>query len=289
MIRTILVPAVGDPRDLAVFASALGIARKFSAHMDVLHVCLDAVDIAVKMTSDGSGGGVLIEGLINQLERDARERETKAKRLFDEFCARESLSLVDAPSAQPRAQPSVGWHVETGDEALWMSTYGMAADLIVAGRGEEDEITARAVVEAVLLETGRPLLIPNAVAAVPPIGGTVVIAWKPTPQAARAVAAAMPFITLAKNVVVMTVEEGSTPSDTDRLVHNLAWHGCSATAEILHADGQHPVEALIEAVKEKAGLLVMGGYGHSRLREWVFGGFTQRVLADAPVSVLMTH
>src|ERR1051325_6045567 len=87
MIKTILVPATGEQTDFATFGLALSIARELTAHIDVLHVRLDAVDTAVSMISDASGG-MLVEGVIDQLERDAREREAEAKRLFDEFCSR---------------------------------------------------------------------------------------------------------------------------------------------------------------------------------------------------------
>jgi nucleotide-binding universal stress UspA family protein len=288
MIKSILVPATGDQADLATFAAALGVAREFSAHIEFLHVHLDAVATAVAMTSDAAGG-VLLEGIIEQLERDAREREAKAKRMFDEFCARESLAILEIPEDQARGKPTAQWHVETGDEARSIEAYGMAADLIVAARGADDEVTARLVLEAALLDTGRPLLIPGAAVPAPAFGGTVAIAWKATPQAARAVAAAMPFIARAERVIVMTVEEGQASDGADRLVRNLAWHGCRATAEILTRKGEDAVETLLAAAKERTGLLVMGGYGHSRLREWIFGGFTQRVLADAPLPVLMAH
>ena len=105
-----------------------------------------------------------------------------------------------------------------------------------------------------------------------------------------AVTASLPFIARARHVVVMTVEEGGRSEDQpDRLVDNLGWHGCRVTAERIAAEGREPADALLAAAQGRAGLLVMGGYGHGRLREWVFGGFTQRVLADAPLPVLMAH
>ena len=59
--------------------------------------------------------------------------------------------------------------------------------------------------------------------------------------------------------------------------------------EQIRAEDQDPADALLDRIEGRAGLLVMGGYGHSRFREWVFGGFTRRVLADAPLPVLMMH
>ena len=148
----------------------------------------------------------------------------------------------------------------------------------------------RSILEAVLLETGRPLLIPSAGAPAVMMAEKIAIAWNPTPEAARAVALAMPFLARAKEIVVMTVEEEEGRRDeADRLVRSLAWHGLSGTVERLTPGPHGAAQTLLAAASSKAGLLVMGGYGHSRLREWVFGGFTQRILAEAPLPVLIAH
>ena len=289
MIKTILVQATGSETDFATFDAALQVARLFAAHLDVLHVRLDTVEVAVAMTADAGGGGALTPGLIEQLEQEVGEREAKAWQMFAEFCARASLDVATAPAAGT-AKPTAQWHVETGQEPRWMAAYGLTADLIAVTRGSPDDATARSILEAVLLETGRPLLIPSAAAASAAMAEKIAIAWKPTPQAARAVASAMPLLAQAKEIVVMTVgEEEGRRDHADRLVQSLAWHGIAAVIERLAPGPQGAAETLLAAASAKAGLLVLGGYGHSRLREWVFGGFTQRVLADAPLPVLIAH
>jgi nucleotide-binding universal stress UspA family protein len=289
MIKTILVPATGNETDVATFSAALEVVRPFAAHLDVLHVRLDPVDIVVSMTADG-GGGALAPGLIEQLEQDVREREAKSQQMFVEFCARESLPIAAAPP-EGTARPSAQWHVETGQEPLWMASYGMTADLIVASRGNSDDAAARSILEAVLLQAGRPLLIPAA-RALPSamLVERIAIAWKPTPQAAHAIASALPFLSRAKEIVVITVEEEEgRRDDAYRLMQSLSWHGFAATLERLKPGRGGAAETLLAAAGAEAGLLVMGGYGHSRLRELVFGGFTQRALAGAPLPVLIAH
>lgn len=171
-----------------------------------------------------------------------------------------------------------------------MAAYGMTADLIAVSRGASGEAAERSILEAVLLETGRPLLILNAAEPPAAITERIAIAWKPTPQAARAIASALPLLVLAREVVVLTVEEAEgRRDDTDRLVRSLAWHGLTVTAERLTPGAYGAAETLLAAASAKAGLLVMGGYGHSRLREWVFGGFTEHMLANARIPVLMAH
>jgi nucleotide-binding universal stress UspA family protein len=289
MIKTILVAATGTQSDAASFAAALAIARPCAAHLDMLHVRLDAIGVAVAMTTD-VGGGALTAGLLDQLEKDAREREKAARESFTRFCAAAGLAETAAPAAADGGGgPTAEWHVETGEEARWMATYGVASDLIVAPRATAEDVVARSILETVLLETGRPLVIP-AISAMPASFERIAIAWKPTPQAARAVAAAMPFLVRAKEVVVATVEEQEAGHDeADRLVRNLAWHGIRATTAPLKPGPAGAGATLLATARDRADLLVMGGYGHSRLREWVFGGFTQLVLADAPLPVLIAH
>jgi nucleotide-binding universal stress UspA family protein len=288
MIKTILVAATGNESDAATYTAALAIARAFGAHLDVLHVQVDPVNTVVAMTTD-VGSGALTAGIIEQLEQDVREREAKAREIFSRFCTGAGLAVPGVPSGDPAATPSAEWHVETGEEPRWMAAYGIAADLIVAPRATGDDVLARSTLEAVLLETGRPIVVPAA-SPMPANFERIAIAWKPTAQAARAVALAMPFFARAKEIVVIAVEEEPDGrDDADRLVRSLLWHGFAAKAERLQPGPDGAAATLLARIRDRADLLVMGGYGHGRLREWVFGGFTQLVLDDAPLAVLIAH
>ncbi|HYP36176.1 MAG TPA: universal stress protein [Stellaceae bacterium] len=287
MIKTILVPATGSDRDSAVFASALTVARAFAAHLEFLHVRPDAAATAVAMASDG-GGATMVGGLINRLEEEASEREGKAKQLFQSFCEREELAVQDAP---PGSQaPSAQWLREIGAEPYWVAEYGRTADLLVIGRPGEDEGVSLDTIEGALIDSGRPLLIPPA-APLTVLPETIAIAWKATPQAARALTAASPFLSTAKQVVVLTVAEDrrAPEEEADRLMAGLRRHGVPVSVRHLRPEAQSAADTLLSAAVEHAALLVMGGYGHSRLREWIFGGFTLRVLRGAEVPVLMAH
>ena len=287
MIKTILVPATGSDRDSAVFASALTVARAFAAHLEFLHVRPDAAATAVAMASDG-GGATMVGGLINRLEEEASEREGKAKQLFQSFCEREELAVQDAP---PGSQaPSAQWLREIGAEPYWVAEYGRTADLLVIGRPGEDEGVSLDTIEGALIDSGRPLLIPPA-APLTVLPETIAIAWKATPQAARALTAASPFLSTAKQVVVLTVAEDrrAPEEEADRLMAGLRRHGVPVSVRHLRPEAQSAADTLLSAAVEHAALLVMGGYGHSRLREWIFGGFTLRVLRGAAVPVLMAH
>jgi nucleotide-binding universal stress UspA family protein len=288
MIKTILVPATGSDSDSAVFASALAVARAFAAHLEFLHVRPDAAATAVAMASDG-GGATMVGSLINRLEEEADQREEKAKQLFQGFCEREGLALRDAsPGSQG---PSAQWLREIGAEPYWVAEHGRAADLLVIGRPGEDEGVSLDTIEGALIDSGRPLLIPAA-APLTALPETIAIAWKATPQAARALTAASPFLQIAKQIVILTVGEDrrAPEEEADRLMAGLRWHGVPVSLRHLQpaADRSGP-EILLSAAAEHKALLVMGGYGRSRLREWIFGGFTLHVLRGAEVPVLMAH
>jgi len=286
MIRSILVAVTGDPTDIAALATSAVIARPFGAHLDVLHVRADPINAGLALAT-GSGSGAITAGLIEQLEADATQREERAKAGFEQFCADTGLTVPGAPAEQP-AGPSAEWHVETGREPDWVAAYGRASDLVVASRSV-DEALGRSMLEAVLLETGRPLLIPGP-AAMPASVERVAIAWKPVPQAARAVALAMPFLQHASELIIATVEESAEDGDEiARLSRYLEWHGLHSTVARMRPGPDGAAATLLSAIAGRADLLVMGAYGHSRVREWVFGGFTTHVLADAPLPVLMAH
>jgi nucleotide-binding universal stress UspA family protein len=287
MIKTILVPATGRDSESAVFASALAVARAFGAHLEFLHVRPDTAAVAVGMAADG-GGATVMGGLVDRLEEEADEREKRAERLFQGFCEREGLALRDIPPVP--SGPSVEWLREVGAEPYWVTEYGRTADLLVIGRPGTDAGAALDTIEGALVDSGRPLLIPAAT----PLSNlpeTIVIAWKATREAARAVTAASPFLDLAKQIVILAVAEGQGASgdEADRLMAGLRWRGVPVLVRHLQPDQQSAADTLLSAARDHAGLLVMGGYGHSRLREWIFGSFTEHVLRGAEVPVLMAH
>ena len=289
MPRYILVPATGADSDEPVFAAALRVARAWSGHLEFLHVRADIDKIIMSVAAAdtvGSGGGIAT--IMGVLERDIVTRQEKADGAVRAFCLREHIAL-DEPSGGDRV--SAEWQMETGDEASLLAAHGRVADLLVVGRVRDGQAPAMAVLEAALLQTGRPMLIASA----KPLqveGGSVAIAWKDTREAARAVASALPFIQKAARVIILSVAEDakSTEKSSSRLAHVLHWHNRETSVRHLAAGGRPPVETLLEGAEAcGATLLVMGGYSRSRMQEVLFGGFTRRILTEAPLPVLMAR
>lgn len=124
---------------------------------------------------------------------------------------------------------------------------------------------------------------------------TVVIAWNSTPEAARAVHGSLDILSKAKKVVVVMIDpiasewhNGAEPGfDVGSF---LARHGVHTEIECLPGSGRDPADVIVRCARDRnAGLIVMGAYGHSRLREYVFGGTTRRMLEQPAVPVLMAH
>ncbi|MGW9822350.1 nucleotide-binding universal stress UspA family protein [Methylorubrum extorquens] len=166
-----------------------------------------------------------------------------------------------------------------------------AADLVVVGRrGPEDDDTDPLGVPPgpVLMEAGRPVLV------APPqlvqLKGTrIVVAWKDRPEVRRAVTAALPFLRDADQVFVVTVGDDAGHEGAEAVTGHLARHGVHATTHLMRAVRQESDEILEFAQHQDADLVVMGAYGHSRLREWIFGGVTRDALERSPVCSLMSH
>jgi nucleotide-binding universal stress UspA family protein len=289
MIKAILVPATGSDADEAVFTTALAVARASEAHLEFLHVRVDAAAMAATMATDGAGAA-MIGGLAERIDEEANQREEKARQQFQRFCERERLPMADTPAEGGEPGPTAGWLRQVGDESYWVREYARSSDLLVIGRPSAEQGESIETIERALLGSGRPLLIPppGGPAALP---GTVVIAWKAAPEAARAVTAAMPLLAAARQVQVATVaeEEGLSDEEGARLVKTLRWHGLNAVARHLQPERLGAADTLLAAAAEAGALVVMGAYGHSRTREWIFGGFTHHVLRAAPVPVLMMH
>jgi nucleotide-binding universal stress UspA family protein len=283
-----LLPVSGTTADPEAFAMALTVARSFDSHLVALHVRPDVRhDVASLASSDG-GMTAGIDTLMEQMETDADTREKAASDAWRAFCSQNKITSTDAPGTQG---VTAEWVSEVGVEADWLAEYGRTADLIVVARGEEKWGPDYVLMEAALMDTGKPVLIAPRTAGGAPLNGVVGIAWKDSREAAGAVRAAMPFLQASAQVVVFIVPEGDDGDKSHlRLVRMLRWHNANITIQSLSGEDQAPAALLLDAAaKAGCGLLVMGGYGHTRLREAVFGGFTRAVLESAPLPVLMAH
>jgi nucleotide-binding universal stress UspA family protein len=180
-----------------------------------------------------------------------------------------------------------------GDFATITTREARAADVFVALRPDGSTDTDR-LLHAVLFGAGRHLyLVPETER--PNVAfDRIMVAWNGSRESARAVAEAMPYLRKAKEVAVLVVI-GDHPVAEDAIlalaiVNHLKHHGIDAGLVRARAAGSDVSTKLIaEAQRHKADLIVMGGYGHSRLREWLLGGVTDDLMHRSPIPLLLAH
>jgi nucleotide-binding universal stress UspA family protein len=175
-----------------------------------------------------------------------------------------------------------------------VSREARAADLIILGArhtgGNVHDLVDPGVI---LLRAGRPVLVvPDVIT--PPQLRCVVVAWKDTRECRRAVRDALPFLQRAKDVLIVGVDEGQSENVAERNLSDAAAylrrHRVAVAREVRRrARGPVGTELLHLVRDEGADLIVAGGYGHSRLGEWIFGGVTHELLASSPVCCMLSH
>jgi nucleotide-binding universal stress UspA family protein len=285
--RTILVPFRGSERDVAALGVALALGGKLGAHVEAFHAEIDP-RAAVAFVGEGMTVA-MIEQIMSAAEHEAEERRALAQKRFDEACAAAGVSRQAAPGPSPSA--SAHWIARRGVEEDLLVERGRLADLIVIAGGADEEAEPNETVQVCLRETGRPVLIVPTQTKGAEFGRAVAVGWNGSVESARALAAALPFLSRAERVVVLSVEEGQRIGPAGAaVVEYLAWHGVKAGAKVLPDSSFGAGKALLQGVADAgADLLVMGAYSRSHMRRLIFGGVTGEVLAHTAIPVLMLH
>jgi nucleotide-binding universal stress UspA family protein len=286
-IAAILAIASGGDQTSETLKLAGEVAKAFDASLDILHVKLDP-RMAVPMVGEGMAAG-MVQDIMERNEKESAERAARAKETAEELATSLGQSLHLGGAGRGPGL-SVAYREVVGAEPEELRKEAPYHDLLVMDRPDlENDAYSTISAEAALMETGRPVLL------CPPGGISemlkhVAIGWDGTKTSTHAVAAALPLLEMAEKVSVLTIDEPKKTADPERLVAYLGRHGVSAQAEHIPAEGLDPGYALLEnAATRGAHMLVMGGYGHSRLREFIFGGATENVLRSTGIPVLMAH
>ncbi len=289
MIKTIFVPASGTQTDECVFATALAVARPLAAHLDIYHLRLSVCEAAIRSPHVQFCVGPALGDALDHLKSRDENLSASALEHFKHFCEAGGVTIQRSPTALPIV--TAHWVEETDDAENRLMQHARHSDLIVLGRRHTDDLMRYGLIEWLLMGCGRPILIaPDGGRAEPMV--TVVVGWKETPEAARAVTVAMPLLKQAGRVVLLSVEEDNAAkiSALQNLAQQLKWHGISAETRCMGGKSKQASTDLAQAAAElHADLLVVGGYGHKPLREAVFGGVTRALIERAGLPVLMMH
>lgn len=255
------------------------LALDFGAHLVGLYVS-EPRELPVTL---GSMAGA---ELIAQRHALQREREQEVSDMFRDRTARAGLNGAEMRTAHGNA-PSV------------LALHARYADLLILGQTDPDATDNFAFVrpdlpDETVLSAGRPVLIIPCTGTYPRLGEHILVAWDASRQAARSVTAALPFLTKAKRVTVLVVNPGEADGHGEipgaDISLYLARHGVNVEA------AQDTVKnigvatwLIMRALNLGADMIVMGGYGHSLVRERLFGGVTESILGQMTVPVLMEH
>ena len=209
---------------------------------------------------------------------------------------------ADVRRAEAAFWAAVGPHSERCD---WRGTVGFpadvlgqevrAADLLILGRLSPTRGPQRSIDPGdAIMALGRPVMIVPPMPAQPPQGGHAVVAWKDCREAQRAVACALPMLKAATLTHVIEICPPDGMDEARARAHDVAAylerHGITASARVLQGDGGPRASQILKfAEDQQAGLVVAGGYGHARMREWVLGGVTHGLLGTSPVCLLLSH
>jgi nucleotide-binding universal stress UspA family protein len=271
----VIVDLGGERRPTTIAAD---LARRLDAHLTGVALAFEPVVPIYTMTTP------LPTDLIVAAHEQAVSDAKRAAAAFERIAAAAGVRYAS------RTTESVG-----GD-GLEGVTRGLAmSDLLVVGQQNPDapEPMREALIEAMLFQSGAPILIVPYAGVSAFVPGRAIVAWDGGAAAAHAVRAALPLLHLAKEVVVVLVKENikrSTELAGADIATHLARHNLNVEVrEITNATGDIGQTILSFAADEAADWMVMGGYGHSRMREFFLGGATRGILESMTLPVLMAH
>jgi nucleotide-binding universal stress UspA family protein len=263
-----------EPTPVSVVEEAVSAAATLGAHIAAL-----SCEMHVQVPGHFMSGAVV--GLPGVIAGEAAKSRANAQDLLAAFDAAATKAGVSYESMLEKCQ--------TAEVPALLVEYARIRDLTIMP--EQDD---RWYAEAVVFGSGRPtLILPRNPRSRPFELGTVALAWDFSRAAARAVSDAMPLLEKAGRVRVVTVvneKRLDNKHSAEELSKNLARHGIDIVLDRVDAKGR-PIGAVLEAyvASHEADLLVMGAYGHSRLREFVLGGATNSLLSKPPLPILFSH
>lgn len=281
-VRKILVPIFQDVPFRGQLEAALQLGRREPVHIDAVFIRPEAAQVAASMPAMLIAAGITVENL----EQEGHEAEAAAKAEFELWREENDVPLGDGDLNVSNAN----WHERVMPVELAIAGMGRLSDLIVVVRPDAGhEVTQRAF-DVAVFDTARPtLVLSDEVPA--DLLDHLLIAWNSSIEATRVVAGALPLLSQANHVSIFTAAKDSGDAIRNLyLGEQLAWHGIRSHTVHPATATKSVGESLLEAAAyERATMIVMGAYTHSRVREMLLGGVTRHVLRHANVPVLMMH
>ncbi|MBP1807255.1 universal stress protein [Rubellimicrobium aerolatum] len=278
MIKTLSLLLTDERRDAAPLRAAAAIAEREGAHLDIVGLGLEPIPLE---TMPMAAAQIIVES-------GHAEAQDQARSLTDWAKARLPADLRF--SCEPRTV--MGLNI--GALAARLARY---SDLTVVPRpyGPGCDSVAAAVAEALLFGSGAPVLVvPDREVDWSRPFRRIALAWNGTDESMRATRAALPFLTAAESVHVAIIDPPLHAADRSdpggELSQWLSRHGVRTEVAVLAKTQPRVADILARFASEKGcDALVMGAYGHSRLREAMLGGATRDMLSQVPLPLIMSH
>jgi len=288
-MKSILAPVGGSETDGPLFETALAAARPFCGHLEFVHVHVPAGQAAANIAHTEFAMGPALSSALAELDHKAKTRSAAAVQHFSDFCVRRRIEISGTP--RRTAGVTASWHEEDGQALNRIMFRARHNDLVVVGRAKKPNGLPADFLESLLVGCGRPVLIASA-APPPTLTDTIMVCWRETPDAARALGIVMPFLINAKRVIIVGVAETNadyTAEGIGAVSRYLLWNEVPVETEVIKTRGVTPELLASAARRHRANLVVLGAYGHSQMRERLFGGCTRFFIRNADRPVLMMH
>lgn len=275
--RDILAPVIALDEDEAALVATAEIAAKFAANPT-------AMILAVHVASSFMDREQPLSAVLQDLAGGSSAHAAQLRKDLVAWLRRSKVAFEIKDIA-----------IESAVDDDRIVAHARVADLIVMARFASHDRARQAVIEDVLFKSGRPMLIVPTHPQRPRKWEKIVIGWNAKAEAVRAIAAAMPFLQAAKRVAVATVDAAPSASGHcarpgEEMVGYLARHGVPAEVHNIDRLGRTHGKALVDdAMAFGADVLVLGAYGHSRAREFMFGGVTRELLAGSSLPLFLAH
>jgi nucleotide-binding universal stress UspA family protein len=260
-----------------------------AAHLDFYHVRLSAGQAGARAPHMAFCVGEALPAALQVVTEDTQRLSEAAREHIEAFCDRYGVEIRDRPEYGHGVSTSFLEENDYGYDRLML--LARHSDLVLFGRRSHVDCLPSFLLEDTLMDCGRPILIAPDYSPTTLLG-TVVVGWKETPQCARALSAAFPLLRHAEKVILLNVIEGGCGihESLEHLAQRLKWHNMSVETHSITSTAPVAIDRVGRAAADLgADLLVVGAYGHRRLRERLFGGVTQSLLEHASMSVLMMH
>jgi nucleotide-binding universal stress UspA family protein len=285
MMRNLLA-VIGDGNAGPVLEAALKVARRFNSHIVGLH----SLTTEYAVVFGGEMGFSISSEVDRTLEREGHDRRDQARRLFRDFMGAQGVPI--GPASPDNSGPSASWREEDGRQNAVVGMSGRVYDLILVEQPEKLASIAEATLEDALFESGRPVMMVPKVS-LPTLGDIVAIAWNGSTETATTVAVNMPFLKLAKEVIIVGVgpQHMPEPGPTgDELARTLERHGLKVSLRTAFGRQKPQGESFLqEAMAAGADLMLKGAYTQSRIRQMIFGGATRHIIMESKIPVVMSR